>query len=325
MFRSLGGFASYDRRDSRNVVAVARIRPDASLARLQAELDAFSRRMAERYPQQNRELAFRADSFRELYSGGVRPYLWVLLGAAALLLLMACLNAANLLLARALARQQELAVRLALGAGPREILGGYLAEAVFLAALASTGGAMLSAWWVSAFRTLIGGRLPSWMNVDFDFQALAFGVTIALRAAIASVLAPALHSLGRNDLASRLRESGRGSAGGRGTGRLRDMLTGAQVALAVVLLAGAGLLVRGFVALENRDKGFDATRVSTFLVALGWKRYIKRRSRRRLLRAGAKETRHRAGDFPSGLRSRAAAIGTRGLAEHDDPRGGATE
>jgi len=273
VFRSLGGFASYDRRDSRNVVAIARMAEGRTLAQLQTEIDGFSRRMSELYPDQNRDLRFQAYSFRDLYSGGVKPYLLVLMGAVGLVLLMACLNAANLLLARALGRRRELAVRLALGAGRAAILWQQVVEGLVLASLAAGAGLLLAQWWMSALRGLIGDRLPAWMTVALDARVLFFAIGVAIAASLASVLLPAAHSLRRVDLASRLREGGRGSSGGRGTGLLRAGLIVAQVALAVILLAGAGLLIRGFVALENRDKGFDASSVSTFRVALGWRRY----------------------------------------------------
>jgi predicted permease len=273
VFRSLGGFASYDRRDSRNVVGVARFRASAKLAQVRGELEAISRSLEERYPETNRGLRFEAYAFRDIYSGPARPYLLVLLAAAALLLLMGCLNVANLLLARALRREHDMAIRLALGAGRRQILTEAIAESLVLAILSAAAGVLLASWWVTALRSVIGERLPAWMPVTLDPRVLVFSAAIALVASMLAVLAPALHVAAKIAVAKRLREGGRGSSGSVRVGRLRDTLIAAQIAVAVILLVGAGALMQAFVALQNQDKGFDETAIATFRVALGWKRY----------------------------------------------------
>ena len=173
VYRSIGGFTSYDKRDSRNVVGIARIKRGHTIPRLQAELDAVSRRLAGQHPGTNAGLSFRAVSFREIYSGDVRPYLLVLLGAVGFVLLIAYGNVANLLLARALSRNRETAVRVALGAGRTEIIGQFVSESLVLSLLSTVAGLGLAWWWMKLLRALIGAQLPEWMVVDLDGRVLA--------------------------------------------------------------------------------------------------------------------------------------------------------
>jgi putative ABC transport system permease protein len=273
VYRSVGGFTSYDKRDSRNAVAIARIRRPYALARLQAELDSVSHRLAQQYPDTNLGISFRALSFRELYSGDVKPYLFVLLGAVGFVLLIACGNVVNLLLSRALSRDREMAVRIALGASRSHILGQLLTESALLSLGAAGFGLGLAYWWMKLLRALIGVELPQWMVIELDGRVLAFTLAVSVIAGLISGLAPALQ-LSRPSVAESLQESGRGSSSGRRVGRLRDCLVVAEIALAVVLLTGAGLLIRRFLELQSQEKGFQADSTTTFRVALGWKRYI---------------------------------------------------
>jgi len=273
VYRSVGGFTSYDKRDYRNAVAIARIARPYTLARLQAELDSVSHRLAQQYPDSNSGISFRALSFRELYSGDVKPYLFVLLGAVGFVLLIACGNVVNLLLSRALSRDREMAVRIALGASRSHILRQLLTESALLAMAAAGFGLALAYWWMKLLRALIGFELPQWMVIDLDGRVLAFTLVVSVLAGLISGLAPALQ-LSRPSLVESLQESSRGSSSGRKASRLRDWLVVLEIALAVVLLTGAGLLVRRFLELQSQEKGFRTNSITTFRVALGWKRYI---------------------------------------------------
>ena len=273
IYRSIGGFAAYDHRDYRNLVAVARIRHPHSLAQLQSELDVLSQHLAEAYPSSNAGLSFRAVSFRELYSGDVRPYLLVLLGAVGFVLLIACANVVNLQLSRAVGRTREIGVRIAMGAGPGSLILQLLTESALLSLVAGVLGTSLAFWWVRLLRTIIGSGLPEWMSIEVDGGVLAFTAAISIVAALIAGLGPALQ-LARGQVVESLREGGRGNSGGRTTSRMREWLVVGEIAVAVVLLAGAGLLIHGFLELTNQRKGFDSSSVSTFRVALGWKRYI---------------------------------------------------
>jgi putative ABC transport system permease protein len=268
IYRSIGGFANYERRDSRNVVAIARIRRPYSVARVQAELDAVSHRLSTQFPDTNAGLSFRATAFRDIYAGDARPYLVVLLGAVGFVLLIACSNVVNLLLSRALSREREVAVRIAIGAGRSAILGQLLTESVVLSLIAGGLGLTMAYWWMRLLRAIIGAELPGWMVIDIDGGVLAFTVAIAVIAGILSGLAPAFH-VSRGSVAESLKEAARGSSAGRLSGRLRDWLIVAEVALAVVLLAGAGLMIRGFGRLQAQEKGFRTASIQTFRVALG--------------------------------------------------------
>jgi putative ABC transport system permease protein len=169
-------------------------------------------------------------------------------------------------------REREIAVRVSLGAGRGAIVGQLLAESLVLSLLAAGLGLGLAFWWIKLLRVLIGARLPEWMTVDVDGRVLAFTVVLAIASGLASGLAPALHAY-RESYGGSLKDGARGSPGGKVAGRLRDSLVVAEVALALVLLAGAGTLIRGFLQLQAQDKGFRADSLSTFRIALGWKRY----------------------------------------------------
>lgn len=273
VYRSLGGFAAYERNGYRNVLAVARMRNGVGAARLAAELKRFSAQLAHDFPETNRGLVFTAESFRDLYSGDVRPYLWLLLGAVVLVLLMASGNVANMLLASATGRNREFAIRSALGASGREIVLQLMVESSALAALASVVGLLLSLWAVRLMRGLIGAELPEWMTIGIDARVLSFAAATGGLAAFISGMAPAI-GLAHHSLTGALREGDRSSSASASANRLRDGMVVAQMAMAVVLLTGAGLLIRGFADLQSQRKGFESGGVSTFRVALGWKRYI---------------------------------------------------
>ena len=272
VYRSIGGFANYERRDSRNVVGIARIRQPHSVERFQAELEAVSHRLATLYPATNDGLSFRASAFREMYSGDVRPYLVVLLCAVGFVLLIACSNVVNLLLSRALSREREIAVRIAMGAGRSAILQQLLTESIVLSLTAAGVGLALAYWWMKLLRAIVGAELPAWMVITIDGRVLVFTIIIASLAGIVSGLMPVLQ-LSRGVFAGSLKEAGRGNSGGRLAGRLRDGLVITEVAGAFLLLAGAVLMIRGFNHLQEREKGFRADSIQTFRVALGWKRY----------------------------------------------------
>jgi len=277
IYRSLGGFVNYGRRDSRGLVGIARIRQPHSVARFQAELDAISGRLATQFPDTNAGLGFRATEFRTSYAGDLKSYLVMLLAAVGFVLLIACSNVVNLLLSRALSREREMAVRVAMGAGRLDILGQLLTESLVLSFSAAALGVALAYLWMKVLLAIIGAELPGWLVISMDARVLAFTVVIAALTGIVAGLAPALQAW-RAGVAESLKESGRGSSGGRRAGRLRDWLIAVEVAGAVVLLAGAGLMIRGFNLLLTQDKGFRVESIQTFRVALGL-RYAKQQQK----------------------------------------------
>jgi len=273
IYRSLGGLANDERRDSRGLVGIARIRKPHSVARFQAELDAIAQRLSTQFPDTNAGLSFRATEFRTLYAGDVKPYLVILLVAVGFVLLIACSNVVNLLLSRALDREREMAVRVAIGADRLDIVWQLLTESVVLSFTAAVLGVALAYLWMKVLLAIIGAELPGWLVISIDSRVLAFTAVIATLVGIVAGLAPGLQA-SRAGLAETLREAGRGNSGGRRAGRLRDWLIAGEVAGAVVLLAGAGLMIRGFNRLQVQDKGFKAESIQTFRVALGL-RYAK--------------------------------------------------
>ncbi|HXG64362.1 MAG TPA: ABC transporter permease, partial [Blastocatellia bacterium] len=274
MFRSIcinRVYPNYEARDARNVYALARLKSGVSYRQAQAELDAFSRRLAETYPNFNSGLGFRLTPLTEFYVGDVRPYLLLLLGAAGFVLLIACGNVVNLLLARALAREKEVAIRTALGAGRGRLIRQLLTESVLLALLSGAAGLALAFWWVELLAAMIRIELPPWMTIRMDLRVLIFVLLISMLTGVLAGLAPALQA-SRPNLNELLKEGARGSSGGARY-RLRRALAAAEIALALVLLVGAGLMMRSFLRLRQTDLGFNADSLLTFRVALPWRKY----------------------------------------------------
>ncbi len=273
VFRSLGGFTNYETRTGRNVVAVARLKAGHNGRELQSQLDNVSRILEREFPGTNRGIAFRASSFRSVYSGDVRPYLLVLFGSVLLLMLIAAVNTANLLFARAVSNSRELTIRMALGESRGALISQLAAESFLLAALSTGAGWALAFWWMRLLREMIGLQLPSWVTIDMDWRVLTFTGLTAVAASAFCALAPAWQVSRDRDYGVALRAGGRGVSGDRTENRLRFVLIVAQIALAVVLVCGAGLLVKAFQDIQSSDNGFRHDDVSTFRVALGWKRY----------------------------------------------------
>jgi putative ABC transport system permease protein len=196
-------------------------------------------------------------SFQDIFVGGFERLLWVLLGAIGFVLLIACANVANLLLARATGRQREISVRLALGAGRGRVVRQLLTESLVIALLAAVLGVALAAWGVGALLDLSPTPLPRQDEIGLDGRVLGFTLLIATLTGIGFGLAAALPAT-RPDLAHSLKEGGRTAGGTRGSGRIRSALVVSEAAIAVVLLSGAGLLISTFANLRAVDTGFRA-------------------------------------------------------------------
>ena len=257
--------------------AVARLAPGVGAGPAQAEMDILDRQ----YKRENPSMpdadpteSIRARDLQEQTVSHVRTAVLILCGAVGLLLLIACANIAALLLSRALARRKEIAIRAALGAGRAALIGQLLAESVLLALAGGALGIGLSAWGTSALAALGQGNLPRVEEIGIDWRVMAFTAGLSLLTGVMFGLLPALQ-LSRQDLNPVLRAEGRGSAGGRRRNRLRSALVVAQVALSMVLLVGAGLLIRSFARLRNVSGGFDARNVLTMNIALPPARYPK--------------------------------------------------
>jgi predicted permease len=256
-----------------------RLKPGVRIEQAQTEIDAINQRLATAYPEANTRLNLRVDPLNEKVIGNVRLPLLILLGAVAFVLLIACANVACLLLARASARQKEAAVRVALGASRWRILRQLLMESLLLSLGGAALGILLAVWGVDWLTTLLSGnstgfsvRLPRLSEIRIDALALLFTLTVSVLTSVLFGLAPAL-AASKPDLNHILKEGGRGTTGGRH--RLRETLVVVELALAMVLLIGAGLLMNSFLKLQAVDPGFNPRKVLTAMVSLaGASQYV---------------------------------------------------
>jgi putative ABC transport system permease protein len=241
--------------------ALVRLKPGVTLAQAQAETDALAGRLAAMHPTTNQDFRFELQAVYDRLVGPVRPALLVLLGVVALVLLIACANVANLLLVRARARQREIAIRTALGAGRSRVVRQLLTESVLLAAAGAALGLLLAAWTLDVLPGLTAD-IPRLDTVRLDLSVLAFTAGLAVLTGIVFGLAPAWQAV-RADAAVGLHDGGRGATAGRGARRLRVALAASEVSLALVVLVGAGLLVKSLVRLLTVETGFVADRLLT--------------------------------------------------------------
>jgi putative ABC transport system permease protein len=256
---------------------VARLRPTATPQRANAELAVLDKRYREQNPtapDAAPEITTIAAPLRDMVVGNVRGKVWLLFGAVALVLLIACGNVASLLLSRGLARRKEIAVRTALGANRGEILRQLLTESILLALIAAVFGLALG--WI-ATRSLLAWastQLPQGVPVGIDIRVLLFTLAVSLATGIGFGIVPALQ-LARTDLQTTLREEGRGSSFGRLHMRVNNLLVMGQIALSLVLLIGAALLLRSYERLLSVDPGFDANNVLTMNLSLPTVKYAQ--------------------------------------------------
>jgi predicted permease len=236
---------------------VARLKPGVSLETARTEMNGVARQLAEEYPDTNVQTnAVTVVPLHEAVTGDVRAGLLVLLGAVGFLLLIACVNVANLMLTRATARERELAVRAALGAGPGRLVGQLLTESLVLSLLGGAFGVLLAVWGTELLLAFSVKQLPRLQEVRVDGAVLAFAMGATLFTGVLFGLLPALRARSPQ-LAPVLKAAGRGLAGGSGA-RLRNALVVAEVALAVMLMAGAGLAARSLMSLLSVEPGFRA-------------------------------------------------------------------
>lgn len=251
-------------RGGQSLRVLARLRPDVSVASARAELAGITSRLEQIYPGTNRNVTI--SPLRDLVVGDVRPALLVLLGAVAFVLLLACANVAHMLLARGAAREREVTIRAALGASRVRILRQLLTESILLGAAGGVLGLGLAVYGVRILVALAGIGLPRVSEIGLDARVVVFTVLISLATGLIFGLMPAMRG-SRAKLADSLRESTRGAGGGARQNRLRDILVASELALALVLLTGAGLATRTFIALRNIDPGFDPRGVVTMTVS----------------------------------------------------------
>ena len=258
-------------RGSHFLLVVARLKPGAAFEQARADMDVIARRLARDYPDNNRDIGALVVLLKEQFVGEIRRGLIVLLVAVGFVLLIACANIANLLLARTAGRSREIAVRTALGAGKLRVARQLLAENLLLAALGGLLGVMLACWSFAFLQQLVPADLSAAAPLQLDLRVLAFTLLATVCTGLLFGLAPVLQA-GRVDLNQALKEGGaRGGFGARN--RMRDFLVVSEVALALILLVGAMLLLRSFANLRGLDPGFRPEGVLSLRVVLPESKY----------------------------------------------------
>jgi putative ABC transport system permease protein len=243
---------------------IARLVPGISLEQARAELKVYAEQLQREHPATDKGKGINPVPLKDVQTGDIRLALFVLLGAVGFVLLIACVNIANLLLARASSRVREIAVRRALGADRRRILGQLMTESLLLAGAGGVLGLIAGVWGVSALKAIAPPGTPRLADVSIDPRVLAFAAFVTLGTGLIFGIVPALHA-SRDDMTPALKEGGRGQLGDGGN-RTRRAFIVAELALALVLLVGGGLLLRTFVALQQSNLGFNPDHVLTGFV-----------------------------------------------------------
>ena len=252
-----------DRGIAMSAHGVGRLKPGVQLSQAITEMDGIAENLAEAFPEADKAVGITLYSMKEDIVGNVQPFLIVLLAAVGFLLLIACANVANLLLARAMGRSREFAVRAAMGASRARVIRQLLTESILLAGLGGALGILFAWWGTKAVLGTLPGALPRASEVSLDSRVLLFTMALSLLAGIVFGLAPALKT-SRVDLQQVLKESGRGSA----RHRLQGIFVAGEVAMALVLLVGAGLMVRSLAALWRVNPGFNPSHAITFALSM---------------------------------------------------------
>lgn len=267
-------------RDHRVLQVTARLAPGVTRAQGDARVAALMRANAERFASTNEGWSSWLVPMNDLIAREVRPLFLIMLGAVGFVLLIACANVANLLLARGAGRQREVAVRLSLGAPRRRIVRQFLTESLLLASIGGLGGILLGTWATDWFTTrMMPTTVPYWMRFDVDRFVVLVTVGITMMSGLVFGILPAL-SLSTPSLGETLKDAGgRGSSAASRVGSTRSTLVVVELALSLVLLVGAGLMVRSFLATMEADLGFDARGLLTFELSLSGDRYANDSSR----------------------------------------------
>ena len=266
--------AEFEKRESRNVQVFGRLADGVPLSQARNEMELIGRRLEKDYPKSNQGITTSVIPYNDEFNGGqIRIVFMVLLGAVGFVLLIACANVANLLLARSLARNREISIRTALGAGRWRIIRQLLVESVLLGLLGGAVGLLIAKWGVRMFDLAVANvGKPYWIVFRMDFTVFAYLGAICVVTGILFGLAPAIQ-LSKVDLNSTLKEGGRGSSGGARARYLSAVLVVSEVALSLVLLVGAGLMIRSFLNAYNRTSGLHAEQYLTMRLALPDKKY----------------------------------------------------
>jgi putative ABC transport system permease protein len=261
-------------RNSHYLKVLGRLKPGVTLAQAQAEMSTIATRLQQQYPKTNTDLGAVITPLHEQIVGDIKPALLILLGAVGLVLLIACANVANLLLARAAVRQKEIAVRVALGARRRRLIRQFLTESVLLSTLGGLVGLAIAYGGLVVLKSFIPENISQARAISIDYKVLGFTLLVSVATGLVFGLAPAIQAVRFNQIET-LKEGGRDAATGGSGKRLRSLLVMAEVAISLVLLIGAGLLINSFLRLRNVDPGFRAENLLTMKIVLPEPKYEK--------------------------------------------------
>ncbi|MBO0861945.1 MAG: ABC transporter permease [Chloracidobacterium sp.] len=271
-FSAMSGAPNYAfSRTNHSFCVVGRLKDGVTPKQAQTEMDVIASRLRQQYPETNANLGVSVIPLYEQVVGNVRLAMLVLLGAVAIVLLISCANVANLLLARAVAREREFAVRAALGAGRWRLIRQLLTESLLLALLGGSLGVLLAVWGISSLNRLDPGDVPRLDQVSVDGVVLGFTLVVTVLSGIIFGIAPALSA--KANLSVALKDSGKGAIGSRRGQRLRSILVVSEIALALILLVSAGLMIRSFLRLLAVDPGFNPHNLLTMQIILPASKY----------------------------------------------------
>jgi putative ABC transport system permease protein len=246
---------------------IGKVKKGVSIEQARAELEAITARIAAQHPDTNTGVSVHVNSFREEMVRNFKTLTLLVMGAVLFVHLIACANVANLLLARGATRAKEIGIRLALGASRRQIIRQLLSESLVLGVVGSALGLLFAVWGVDLMLTGLPNEVPYWIRFDFDWRVFSFALGIGMFSSVLFGVVPAFQA-SNPQLVDALKEGGRTGAGGAKGQRMRNSLVVAEVALALVLLIGAGLMMRSFMFLQKTDIGMDPSRTLTFRVGL---------------------------------------------------------
>jgi putative ABC transport system permease protein len=263
-------------RNAGSLQVIGRLKTGVSLEQAQAEMEAISRQLEQEYPRANTGWSVRLIPQHETMVGDIQRTLLILLGAVGFVLLIACANVANLSLARGAARRKEIAIRVALGATRLRLIKQHLTESILLALIGGGLGVLLALWSVSLLVTSLPDTMPRAREIDIDWRVLGFTCLVSILTGILFGLAPALQG-SKPELNEALKEGGGKATGGHGHNRLRGLLVISEVALSLVLLAGAGLLIKSFWRLQQVRPGFNYENALAIRLSLSNYKYPEKR------------------------------------------------
>jgi putative ABC transport system permease protein len=252
--------------------AIGRLKPGVTIEQANADLDAIARRLGEQFPDTNANWNVRLVPLQEQMIGNVGQSLWLLFGAVGFVLLIACANVANLLLVRTATRTREIAVRSAIGASRWRVARQLLTESLLLSLCGGALGVLTAVWMLDLLVSISAGNIPQWAQVAIDKRVLSFTLLASILTGLLFGLAPALEA-SKPNLMETLKEGGQSATGGARGNRIRSVWVVSEVALAVIVLVGAGLLIRSLIRLQQVDPGFDAGNVLALRLILFPARY----------------------------------------------------